>query len=60
MKVFHCDHFTYPLPPDHRFPAAKYVLLRERVEAELVPPCELLVPDAATDEQLLRVHVPNT
>ena len=56
MKVFHCDGFTYPLPPDHRFPAAKYTLLRERVAAELVPPCELRVPDAATDEQLLRAH----
>ena len=56
MKVFHCDQFSYPLPPDHRFPAAKYVLLRERVEAEVAPPCELRVPAAATYEQLLRVH----
>jgi acetoin utilization deacetylase AcuC-like enzyme len=58
MKVFHCDDFTYPLPPDHRFPAAKYGLLRARVAAELTPPCELHVPDAATDEQLLRAHHP--
>ena len=50
MKVFHCDQFTYPLPAGHRFPAAKYSLLRERVAAELTPPCELFVPDAATDE----------
>jgi acetoin utilization deacetylase AcuC-like enzyme len=56
MKVFHCDGFSYPLPPGHRFPVTKYALLRERVVAELVPPCELQVPDAATDEQLLRVH----
>jgi len=56
MKVFHCDQFTYPLPAGHRFPAAKYSLLRERVAAELTPPCELLIPDAATDGQLLRVH----
>lgn len=56
MKVFYCDHFTYPLPPGHRFPATKYTLLRQRVAAELVPPCELLPPDAATDAQLLRVH----
>ena len=59
MRVFSCDQFTYPLPPGHRFPAAKYVLLRERVEAELVPPCKLLMPDAASDEQLLRVHCPD-
>jgi acetoin utilization deacetylase AcuC-like enzyme len=56
MKVFHCDGFPYPLPPGHRFPAAKYILLRGQVAAELVPPCELRVPDAATDEQLLRAH----
>jgi acetoin utilization deacetylase AcuC-like enzyme len=56
MKVFHCDQFTYPLPAGHRFPAAKYAGLRERVQKELVPPCELVVPDAAADEELLRVH----
>lgn len=56
MKAFYCDHFTYPLPPGHRFPAAKYTLLRQRVAAELAPPCELLPPEAATDAQLLRVH----
>jgi acetoin utilization deacetylase AcuC-like enzyme len=58
MKVFHCDQFTYPLPAGHRFPAAKYALLRERVAAELTPPCELRVPAAASNEQLLRVHRP--
>jgi acetoin utilization deacetylase AcuC-like enzyme len=56
MKVFHCDQFTYPLPAGHRFPAAKYSGLRSRVQKELVPPCELVVPDATTDEELLRVH----
>jgi acetoin utilization deacetylase AcuC-like enzyme len=58
MKVLHCDLFTYPLPPDHRFPAAKYGLLRQRVADALAPPCELLTPDAATDAELLRVHRP--
>ena len=58
MKVFRCDQFTYPLPPDHRFPATKYGLLRQRVAGELVPPCELLTPAAATNAQLLRVHRP--
>ena len=56
MKVYRCDQFTYPLPPDHRFPAAKYGLLRQRVADALAPPCELLTPDAATDVELLRVH----
>jgi acetoin utilization deacetylase AcuC-like enzyme len=58
MKVLHCNDFPYPLPPDHRFPAAKYGLLYRRVAAELTPPCEICVPAAATDEQLLRVHQP--
>lgn len=58
MKIFHCAHVTYPLPPGHRFPATKYPLLQQRVAAELVPPCALLTPDAAGDEELLRVHHP--
>ena len=56
MKVFHCDQFTYPLPPGHRFPAEKYALLRARVAESLTPPVRLRVPDAASDEQLLRAH----
>lgn len=56
MKVFYADHFVLPLPAEHRFPMAKYRLLRERVEAELAPPCELIVPLAASDAQILRCH----
>lgn len=56
MRTFHIDHFTYPLPEGHRFPIPKYALLRERVEHEFVPPCELVVPDAATIDQLCLVH----
>jgi acetoin utilization deacetylase AcuC-like enzyme len=54
--VFHCDQFAYPLPPGHRFPAEKYALLRAQVAESLTPPVMLRVPDAASDEQLLRVH----
>lgn len=57
MKIFYTDHFVLPLPAGHRFPMAKYSLLRQRVtEAGLVPPENLRVPDAATDEQILRAH----
>ncbi len=46
-----------PLPEGHRFPLAKYSLLRQRVvEAGLVPPHDLHVPHAATDEELVRAH----
>ena len=54
MHVFYCDHFVLPLPSGHRFPMEKYALLRERVAGEGRD--ELLVPGAATDAQLLRVH----
>lgn len=54
MKAFYCDHFVLPLPEGHRFPMEKYRLLREAV-ADL-PGLRLVVPDAATDEALLRVH----
>lgn len=57
MKAFYCDHFTFPLLQNHRFPLAKYSLLRKRLEESgLIPTEDLLVPDAATDEELLLVH----
>lgn len=56
MKIFYCDLFAYPLPPEHRFPAKKYGLLRAQVAAKLVPPGQLSVPEAASDEQILRAH----
>ncbi len=57
MKIFYTDQFVLPLPAEHRFPMPKYHLLRERVTAEnIVPPENMLIPDAATDEQLLRAH----
>ncbi len=34
MHVWTHDRFTFPLPPGHRFPIAKYGLLRERVVAD--------------------------
>lgn len=60
MKVFTTDQFPLPLPPDHRFPVAKYRLLRERVEASgLVAADDLIAAPAATDDELLRVHTPD-
>ena len=56
MRVFYCDHFVLPLPDGHRFPMAKYSLLRARVAAEC--DAEMLVPEGATDEDLRRVHGP--
>ena len=51
--------FPVPLPAGHRFPIAKYALLREAILAEgIVPPERMHVPDAASREALLRVHTP--
>ena len=57
MKIFTYDQFTFPLPKGHRFPAEKYRLLREAVEAaQIVSPEDLIVPTPATTNQLQRAH----
>lgn len=59
MRAFYCDHFVLPLPPEHRFPMAKYRLLRERVIADrLVPPDDLIEPESAAWDDLHLVHTP--
>ena len=35
MQVYYATQFVLPLPPGHRFPMAKYQLLRDRLAAEL-------------------------
>jgi acetoin utilization deacetylase AcuC-like enzyme len=55
VKIYYADEFVLPLPAGHRFPMQKYALLRQRVTAGL-PAAQLLVPDAASDSELLRVH----
>jgi acetoin utilization deacetylase AcuC-like enzyme len=57
MKLFYCYHFVLPLPPEHRFPMAKYGMLRDRVvEAGLGSGDDLLVPEAATHQELATAH----
>jgi len=59
MKVFVSDQFELPLPPDHRFPVAKYRLLRQRVdESGLFREEQLLVAPEAEYADLVRVHTP--
>jgi acetoin utilization deacetylase AcuC-like enzyme len=59
MKVFYSDHFVLPLPEGHRFPMAKYSMLRQRVDADgICGPGELRTPRAVTDEEILRAHAP--
>lgn len=60
LPAYYCDSFELPLPEGHRFPMAKYRLLRKRVEAAAAPlGIELRLPPRATDAALLRVHCPD-
>ena len=57
MKLFYSDVFELPLPAGHRFPMAKYRLLRERIQASgLFDDAQVLPAPSATDEQLCLVH----
>ncbi len=60
MKAFYCHRFVLPLPPQHRFPMAKYALLYERVAADAAASgIALLEPVPADDAALCRAHVPD-
>lgn len=57
MKLFYTDQFGLPLPATHQFPMQKYARLRERIAgSDWGRKQELLVPPAATDAEILRVH----
>lgn len=63
MKIFYIDQFPFPLPGGHRFPLEKYALVREKLQQESLQadtpnPFEFLVPDAATDDEILLAHTP--
>ncbi|MBG9387347.1 histone deacetylase family protein [Caenimonas aquaedulcis] len=57
MQVFYATQFVLPLPPGHRFPMAKYQLLRDRLADEL-PSVRLGQALPATDGELALVHTP--
>jgi acetoin utilization deacetylase AcuC-like enzyme len=57
MKAFYSDTFVLPLPDHHRFPMAKYRLLRERLLDERVLAADdLHVPEAIGWDDLRLVH----
>jgi acetoin utilization deacetylase AcuC-like enzyme len=59
LMIFYSDSFVLPLPAGHRFPMAKYAMLRERVAAAgLAAPEDLRLPEAASDAELRRAHTP--
>jgi acetoin utilization deacetylase AcuC-like enzyme len=57
MQVFYATQFVLPLPEGHRFPMAKYQLLRDRLAAEL-PAVELRHALPASDGELALAHTP--
>ena len=57
MQAFYSDQFVLPLPEGHRFPMAKYRLLRDRLAAELTT-VELHAAEPASDGELALVHTP--
>ncbi len=57
MDLYYTDIFELPLPVGHRFPMAKYRLLRERVaQSNLAEAVQFLIPAAATNAQLELAH----
>jgi acetoin utilization deacetylase AcuC-like enzyme len=59
LTAFYCDTFVLPLPDGHRFPMAKYALLRARIEAHRQAlGVRLELPPAASEQDVLRVHCP--
>ena len=57
MQLFYTDVFVLPLPAGHRFPMAKYALLREALLASgEFAPDDFRIPPAATDAELACAH----
>lgn len=55
MKGFYADQFVLPLPEGHRFPMAKYRMLRDAL-AEHLPGVSLQVAQPAADSELAQAH----
>jgi acetoin utilization deacetylase AcuC-like enzyme len=57
MQAFYSDNFVLPLPPGHRFPMAKYQMLRDALHAQL-PQVQFVQAPAAIDGELACAHHP--
>ena len=56
MQAFYADQFVLPLPAGHRFPSAKYRLLRERLDS--VTQIRMCQAPEASDGELALAHTP--
>ena len=59
LTVWSSSRYGFPLPEGHRFPVAKYAMLRDAVIAQgIVRADRVLDPQRVSDEALLLVHTP--
>lgn len=59
MKIYYSDNYTVPLPEGHRFPMAKYRLLREKLlEEGILKPGELFEPELPGRDVITLAHSP--
>ncbi len=57
LKVFYSDHYTLPLPPEHRFPNDKYKMLKSfLVSNKILKESELFPSPVASVELLNLAH----
>lgn len=60
MKIYYSDHYTLALPADHRFPMAKYRMLRDFLLSEnIINEAELFESSLASVEMLELAHTPD-
>ena len=58
MQAFYCDQFVLPLPEGHRFPMAKYRMLRDAL-AQQLPQVRLTEAPQSTESELALAHSPD-
>jgi acetoin utilization deacetylase AcuC-like enzyme len=59
VLAFYSDHFVLPLPEGHKFPMAKYSLLRERILASgILPASHVQEAPVASWDDLRLIHTP--
>lgn len=59
MNAYYADHFVLPLPEGHRFPMAKYRLLRDALQAGAAGEVRLAEAPPASDGELALAHEPD-
>lgn len=57
MHAFYADHFVLPLPEGHRFPMAKYRMLRDAL-VDVLPGLQLGQAPKASAGELALAHIP--